>query len=372
MLNAPSIYFLSEDSKERLSNIELLAFDFDGYFTNIQTNKIYELLYETAIGFLPKELEDSLKQYDISKIVENTKMSIGWYSDLEHGNLVLVDSEGKVREARSGMDSLTIESCRKIYGDELTVDVSQTDSPDLVKPRFYPIIDGFDRIEAFLLRTLSHASNGQLNNHMDAVKEAWYQTHNGKENYKNQLLKNPKKYGIVPNKRTIEFLKKTERKKLLITTSESNYVGRMLEICGLEGCFDEVITERRKPAVFLENEESNIILQTLARYGVRPENVLYAGDHLYKDALAARHLGFFSGLRLRKKDMDKIETKLEKYEGIKFRKNRRIATRYNIGTDSNLGLYKILDDLVYGIKGDKKGVDFFIMDPADLRYMLKP
>jgi len=206
---------------------------------------------------------------------------------------------------------------------KISINVDQPLDPDLDKPRFLPYCDGFDYVEGVFKSRVAAIFEGKGRINLSQVDAAFYKAHNSEDGFKKHLMKDPEKYGINPNPALKDFLtglREFGYVVFLLTSSPQKYTERILEALDITDCFDLTMTGAKKPACFsTERSENAELMEQLHSVGIEsPDQVFYMGDHLYKDIILARQLGFMTGLRMQSKDIAKVTRKLTKYGGIEF------------------------------------------------------
>lgn len=85
---------------------------------------------------------------------------------------------------------------------------------------------------------------------------------------------------------TLEWLRKNYA--LGVVTSGPSYQRLKLELTGLSGFFDVIVTREDVKAI---KPEPKIFLHALEKLGVKPGEALYVGDSLSQDVYGAKHVG---------------------------------------------------------------------------------
>ena len=332
------LYTTSNQILERKSSINALGSDLDGMLTNIETNDMYSLFYETFLGFSPpyirKPLEKKVgKPENIDKILERYKISIGWSMDYDCKTLILTDPDGKIISVRMGNKRLDKENksdnkrILDIYKKGY-VDVQLSLDPDNQQPRIVPIGDGFDKIEAIVLMAISDLHGLPFHGTMKAIRKTWRMVHDPDLGYKTKIMENPHIYGITPNPDAIDFFTNLggEVLRFLVTSSSLDFTEFILDAIGLLNHFEFIITDVKKPKCFYEPIVQNEIWGKLRSYGINdPSTVFYIGDHPYKDSIAAKKMGFNTGLRMRRNDATETIRKLDKYASLSTTRDGNIT-----------------------------------------------
>lgn len=332
------------------SRIKAVGFDLDGTLTDLHRGDIQDMMGNKILDALPGDLKRALsrpngRKVDFAELEKRAKVSVGWYLDLDTGYLLQPNPNGRVIKARRGKDELSDAVISELYGRNIKLPFSL--EMDIQKPRFLPICDGFDYVEGVITAALAATSGLPRGRTLREISLAVRKAHAYAEaGFKKEMLRNPARYGIAPNDKLIQFLdalKERGYKLFLITSSKRGYVNRLLEILGIGGTmyfektgkkyFDKILTGVTKPACFhLGTRDNQRLSRALKEMRIKsPSEVLYIGDHLYKDVISARKAGFKTCLRMLMTYINTISGKLAKYGGVGFRvegteRNLRIAS----------------------------------------------
>lgn len=301
-------------------NFKAIGSDLDGNLTNLHDSRIFNLLWEVLLDFLPERLKERLEHYTFDDIKKFGEAKMCWYLD-RRGFLVLPDQNGRILKVHNGDTYLSRDKILELYKGGV-IEIAESKRPDYDKPEFLIIGDAFDFVEAFCKTALAGIHGLPRDSTIQAFEEAWSKTHHDEENgYKARLLKEPHKYGIRPNQGLTDFLEEANGRffTFVVTASREEDARKLLDTLGITHCFDLVIAGVNKPACFYAPISKNLIWQELANRGISsPETVFYTGDHPYKDGWAKK-LGFKIGLRMPRTFIDEIFRKFTKYAGVKFK-----------------------------------------------------
>lgn len=250
-------------------------------------------------------------------------VSLGLVMDKELGNLVKANRFGHVRSACHGTRQLAYDEWRVVYG---------TAPIDLAESRWEFMNTLFSLSEACLyMQLVDLLDQGKLEPQLGyqdlyaEVRRALDATHlEGK--LKGEILADPSQYVILDEElpRALLEQKAAGKKLVLITNSEWPYTRSMMSYAfdrflpsgSFRDLFDIVIVQARKPEFFsgrapvmrLVDDEKNryepyigtlkcgeVYLGGYARLietslGVRPDHVLYTGDHIFADVHVSKDL----------------------------------------------------------------------------------
>ncbi len=325
---------------KKKGQIKTVGMDLDGNLTDLYIPEIYELVWNTFLNFLPDTLGRKLQRHSFKDISKNGNFKVGWFLDTLLGYTVVTDLNGKILAVKKGNERVGKEKILEAYGANEIIEMSQLLNIDRAKPRFFPYSDGFDFLEGIIKTEIAKTGVPLTKTIAHQIDHAIYQAHNSEDGFKRFLMENPEKYGIVPNKQLKDFLERVNKRyfTFLLTSSHKLYAEKILEALDISHCFQLIMTDAKKPACFSPyRSENKSLWEKLSESGVDyPTEIFYMGDHLYKDAILARDFGFFTGLRMKRVDINEIERKLDKYAGIRFERRGSIVIPINKDNETEL------------------------------------
>lgn len=319
---ASLVHIVKKEILRAKRGIKAVGMDLDGNLIDLHRPEIYELFWKNILGFLPDNIRMRLQRYAIQDIVQSTNFKAWHFLDMALGYAVIADQNGRILAVKKGNEHIRKEELLKAYGTDKTIDKSYLLNPDYDKPRFLPCCDAFDFLECVIKALVARVGGFPKKNTLKEVDLAFYQAHHSEDGFKRNLLENPGQYGIGVNKQLKDFLENVHRyyKTFLLTSSPEDYTIKMLDALGISAYFDVVISNARKPACFLpDSDENRALWEMLNKIGVgSAHEILYVGDHLYKDSVPASRFGALTCLRATSTAISGIELKLRKYAGIDF------------------------------------------------------
>lgn len=338
---ASLVHIVKKEILERKREIKAVGMDFDGNLTDLHRPEIYELFWKNILGFLPDNIRMRLQRYAIQDIIQSANFKAWHFLDTAFGYAVIADQNGRILAVKKGNEHIRKEELLKTYGTDKTIDTSYPLNPDYDKPRFLPCCDAFDLLECAIKALVARTGGFPKKSTLKEVDRAFYQAHHSEDGFKRDLLENPEQYGIGVNKQLKDFLEKVHRyyKTFLLTSSPEDYTIKMLDALGISAYFDAVISNAKKPACFLpDSDENRALWERLNKIGVgSAHEILYAGDHLYKDSIPASRFGAFTCLRAEGTAISEIEQKLRKYAGIDFERAGHFVVPKNSAKEVQAG-----------------------------------
>jgi 5'-nucleotidase len=302
-----------------MRSIRAVGFDMDYTLVHYHTREWEEQAYEDTRARL------AARGYDVHGLAFDPDLvRPGLVLDLELGNAVKPNRFGFVKQACHGSVMLGVDALRESYSRVIV---------DLSEPRWVFLDTWFALSEACLyLQLVDRLDSGQLaQSHgyhelYTRVRESVDATHS-EGVLKEKIVRDPARFVDVDPELPLALLdlKKAGKKLMLITNSEWSYTRAMLgyiidqflpEGMTFRQLFDLVIVGARKPYFFelrsqafriVDDEQGLLVphvgpLQEGGAYfagnarlveqcfGLRGEEILYVGDHLYADVHVSKNV----------------------------------------------------------------------------------
>jgi len=302
-----------------LRSIRAVGFDMDYTLVHYHSAQWEERAFEDARRRLVHEDVDAS-----GLIFDHDLVRPGLVLDLERGNVVKPNRFGFVKQACHGTRKLTFEELREAYSRVIL---------DLEEPRWQFLDTLFSLSEACLfLQLVDRFDAGQLPGILGyqdlykRVRRSVDATH-AEGALKAEIMRDPSPYVDIDPDLPLALLdlKRSGKKLLLITNSEWSYTRSMLDFIfrdrlpegmTFRELFDLIIVAARKPGFFegqasvfkVVDEERGLLLPHVgpiepggiyvgghARlveqcFGLRGEEILYVGDHLYADVHVSKNV----------------------------------------------------------------------------------
>jgi HAD superfamily 5'-nucleotidase-like hydrolase len=290
----------------KMSRINAIGFDMDYTLAQYNRAELDKLTMSLTLKAMVKELDYPASILEIPYL-ENFAIR-GLVIDRKLGNVLKMDKFHYVSLAYHGLKQLDTATRSDLY---------VVNRLNLQGSRYRSVDTLFELLETYLYaavieRLEESAKIDDYGKIYKDIRNLVDRCHRD-DSLKNEVRKDPKRY-IEDDPRMIATLhqfKETGKRLFVVTNSEPDYTEFVLSwlfrnaqpfFRSWQHCFDIVGTDARKPLFFKEGQPVEIIddKETLffrggnldfleTHLGIKGDQVLYVGDHIYGDILKSKH-----------------------------------------------------------------------------------